>query len=69
MRAYSIAPGYETVELSVTVSMALKKRKVKDPFRGSLVFPQRFGRERKVLLIGEVSRARIWGYLLPYYHR
>ena len=43
------------MELSINVNMALKKRKKKDPFRGTLVYPHRFGEERKILVIAEVS--------------
>lgn len=53
--AYSLLPTPETVELSVNVNMALKKNKRKDPFRGTLVYPHRFGDERRVLVLAEVG--------------
>ena len=61
LRAYSLCPSSETVEISVNVNMALKKNKRKDAFRGTLVYPHRFGEERRVLLLAEVGVA---GFLL-----
>ena len=55
LRAYSLRPTPETVEISVNVNMALKKNKRKDAFRGTLVYPNRFGEERRVLLLAEVG--------------
>lgn len=55
LRAYSLLPTPQTLELSLNVNMLLKKSKRRDPFRGTLVYPHRFGEERRVLLIAEVG--------------
>ena len=56
LRAYSLSEIPETVELSLTVDMSLKKGKTREPFRGTLIYPHKFGVMRKILLIAEVRR-------------
>ncbi len=54
LRAYSIRPEPELVQLSLLVNMTTKGNKAKDAFKGTLKFPHPFGSARQVLLIGEV---------------
>ena len=55
MRAYSLSARPETVDVAIKVDMMLKKDKVRDAFRGTLVYPHQFGSHRKILLLAEVS--------------
>jgi ribosomal protein L1 len=55
LRAYSLLPTPETVEINLSVNMLLKRNKRKDAFRGTLVYPERFGHETRILLLAEVS--------------
>ena len=54
LRAYSISTVPETIELALRVNMVLKKNKLRDPFRGTLVYPHPFGTQRKILALIEV---------------
>ena len=54
LRAYSLRPLPETLELGLIVNMAAKKGKLREPFRGTMLYPHRFGKERRVLLLAEV---------------
>ena len=58
LRAYSLSEIPETVELSLTIDMTLKKKKVRDPFRGTLIYPHQFGDQRRILLLAEVRVQR-----------
>lgn len=55
LRAYSLSARPETVDLAIKVDMMLKKDKVRDAFRQTLIYPHKFGHHRKILLIAEVS--------------
>lgn len=58
LRAYSLADFEETVEVSLFCKLKTKKGKKRDPFRGTIIFPHRFGKEPKLLVFAEVC---IWG--------
>ena len=54
LRAYSLADFEETVEVSLFCKLKTKKGKRRDPFRGTIIFPHRFGKEPKMLVFAEV---------------
>ena len=54
LRAYSLADFEETVEASLCCKLISKKGKKRDPFKGSIIFPHRFGKEPKLLVFAEV---------------
>lgn len=54
LRAYSLADFEETVEVSLCCKLVTKKGKRRDPFRGTIIFPHRFGKEPKLLVFAEV---------------
>ena len=54
MRAYSLSEIPETVEIILKADLTLKKNKVRDAFRGTLIYPHKFGSQQKILLLAEV---------------
>lgn len=55
LRAYSLTEKSETVEINLKCNMKLKMNKLRQPFRGSIVYPHMFGRQQRVLVFAEES--------------